>query len=128
MIYCVACQSDVDARLTSGKEIYPHRKDLAELPFWRCDTCKNYVGCHHKTADRTKPLGVIPTKELMRARGMLHRVIDPIWKSGRMTRRDLYAEMARRLGIPEYHTAEVSSIDDARKAWVAARVIAEELK
>lgn len=67
-LYCCGCQCLVEARLTTGAEVYPHRDDLAELPFWRCDICKNWVGCHWKTADRTRPLGNIPTKEIKAAR------------------------------------------------------------
>lgn len=60
-IYCTGCGKDVQARLTDGAERYPHRPDLYELPFWKCDTCGNYVGCHHKTRAPTKPLGCIAT-------------------------------------------------------------------
>jgi len=30
-IWCCTCQKDVQARLTDGREIYPHRHDLAAL-------------------------------------------------------------------------------------------------
>jgi hypothetical protein len=48
-IFCCECREKVNARLTEGEEIYPHREDLKDLPFWICDKCKNFVGCHHKT-------------------------------------------------------------------------------
>lgn len=118
-IWCCGCGATVDARLTDGREIYPHRKDLSGLPFWRCDTCHNFVGCHHKTADRTKPLGVIATAEIKAARQHIHRVLDPLWQSGRIGRRALYREVAKRLGIMEYHTAEIKSVEDARAAYRA---------
>jgi hypothetical protein len=60
-IYCCGCKSEVQVRLTDGSEIYPHSPDLHHIPFWKCDACKNYVGCHWKTKDRTRPLGNIPT-------------------------------------------------------------------
>ena len=63
-IWCCGCGKEVDARLTDGAEVYPHRRDLASLPFWKCDACGNFVGCHHKTRERTKPLGCIPTPEI----------------------------------------------------------------
>jgi hypothetical protein len=110
----------VDARLTDGREIYPHRADLRGLPFWRCDACKNFVGCHHKTKNRTEPLGCIPTAELKEARKKLHALIDPIWQSGKMGRRELYAAMSRDLGW-EYHTAKTRTMDEARAAYRAAR-------
>jgi len=119
-IHCCGCGGDVDAKLTYGREIYPHRPDLRSLPFWRCDTCGNFVGCHHKTKNRTAPLGCIPTAELKEARKMLHALIDPIWQSGKMKRRDLYAAISRDLGR-EYHTADTRTIEEARAAYRAAR-------
>lgn len=82
-IYCSGCGVKVKARLTDGGEIYPHRPDLSDLPFWKCDTCGNYVGCHHKTEDRTRPLGIIATPELRNAKNHIHRILDPLWQTGR---------------------------------------------
>ena len=120
-IYCCGCQADVEARLTSGKKVYPHRRDLADLPFWKCDECQNFVGCHHKTKNRTAPLGCIPTQELKAARQEIHRVIDPIWKSGRIGRSQLYGMIAHVLGIKEYHTAEIRTVDEAREVVRVAK-------
>jgi hypothetical protein len=116
MIYCVGCQTEVEARLTDGKEVYPHRSDLFELPFWKCDTCGNFVGCHHKTKDRTRPLGCIPTPELKKARQAIHGILDPIWKSGTITRNKLYHKLSEQLGW-KYHTAKIRSIEEARKVY-----------
>ena len=66
------------ARLTDGKEVYPHRSDLNSLPFWICDRCRNFVGCHHKTKNPTRPLGCIPNKEMKNARKHIHNLLDPI--------------------------------------------------
>lgn len=55
-IFCNECGKDVECRLTNGSEIYPHRGDLKDLPFWIHDVCGNYVGCHHKTDNPTTPL------------------------------------------------------------------------
>ena len=81
-IYCCGCETIIEARLTDGSEIYAHRPDLSDLPFWCCDTCKNYVGCHHKTENRTQPLGCIPTKEIRDARKHIHALLDSMWESG----------------------------------------------
>lgn len=116
-IYCCGCKADVSARLTDGREIYAHRPDLADLPFWKCDACRNFVGCHHKTRDRTKPLGCIPTPEIKNARQHIHRVLDPIWKNKRISRGSVYAEIASRMGTPEYHTAEIRSVEQAREVY-----------
>lgn len=119
-LWCCQCQSDVDARLTSGAEVYPHRPDLASLPRWRCDGCGNHVGTHHKTSDPTRPLGNIPSPEIKRARIAIHELIDPAWKSKRVTRKDLYAHLSHSIG-GEYHTAEIRTIEDARTVYRIAR-------
>lgn len=123
-IFCCGCGADVEARLTDGAEVYPHRADLAELPFWRCDACGNFVGCHHRTTTPTKPLGVIPTKAIKAERQRIHRLIDPLWQRGRWTRGSLYAEISRRIG-KHYHTAEIRSVSEAREVFAVAQAIAE---
>ena len=112
-IYCCQCEVEVEARLTDGFEIYPHREDLASLPFWKCDACGNFVGCHHKTKEPTKPLGVIPTPEIKAIRQQIHRVLDPLWKSKRYSRSDLYAFLSKCIG-KQYHTAELHSVAFAK--------------
>lgn len=121
IIYCTGCQKDVEARLTDGKERYPHRPDLYDIPFWRCDGCGNYVGCHHKTKQRTRPLGCIATPDILEARKKIHDLIDPIWKSGKMKRGSIYAYIGDHFGR-RYHTGEIRSMDEARAVY---RIIAE---
>ena len=111
-IYCVGCEKNVEARLTSGEEIYPHRHDLFRLPFWKCDGCGNYVGCHHKTNNRTRPLGNIPTYELRELRKKIHSIIDPLWRGKNISRGKLYARISAAIGY-EYHTGEIKSIEEA---------------
>jgi hypothetical protein len=116
-IWCCGCNAEVSARLTFGREVYPRRRDLATKPVWKCDRCKNFVGCHHKTKNPTNPLGCIPTKEIKNARQHIHRLLDPIWKSGRMKRGDVYREIALRMKKASYHTADIRSVEEARKVY-----------
>lgn len=125
-IYCTGCGADVEARLTDGAERYPHRPDLFSLPFWRCDTCGNYVGCHHKTKQPTKPLGVIATPEILNARKKLHALIDPMWQSGKIKRGQVYAYIGHRLGY-NYHTGEIRTMDEARTIYRIAAQLHNEL-
>jgi hypothetical protein len=118
-IHCCGCGKEVDARLTDGVKIYPHRPDLSSLPFWRCDTCGNFVGCHHNTKNRTKPLGCIPTAELREERKKIHALIDPIWQSGKMGRRELYKAISRDVGW-NYHTAETRTMEEVKAVYRAA--------
>jgi uncharacterized protein DUF3268 len=116
VIYCTGCQCDVVARLTDGRERYPHRPDLAEIPFWKCDTCKNYVGCHWKTDTPTRPLGCIATPEILDARKKIHALLDPIWKNNRISRGQAYAYISKQLGY-SYHAGEIRTMDEAREVW-----------
>lgn len=118
-IWCTGCNEDVQARLTDGGERYPHRPDLKDIPFWKCDTCGNYVGCHWRTATPTLPLGCIATPEILDARKKLHALIDPIWKGGRLKRGQVYAHMTNKLGY-NYHNGEIRSMDEARTIWKIA--------
>ncbi len=127
-LWCIECDQDVDAQLITGGDVYPHRRDLADLPFWQCPTCKHFVGCHHKTADRTKPLGCIPNAMMKVARGHIHRILDPLWRNRLIGRRELYEEIGRRIGDDDYHTAELRSIEGARRVYAVVREIADELK
>lgn len=121
-IYCCPCEADVDCRLTNGAEVYPHRKDLWSLPFWKCPTCGNYVGCHHKTNNPTKPLGNIPTKEIRQARKHIHAILDPLWKSKRFSRGYIYGKISARIGH-EYHTAEIKTVEEAREVYKIVKEI-----
>jgi len=123
IIYCCGCKKKIDARLTDGSEIYPHRSDLISLPFWKCDACHNYVGCHHKTSNRTQPLGCIPTSEIKNARKHIHKLLDPIWQSGGHKRVDIYKQISEKLGF-RYHTANIRSIEEARDVYKIIREIA----
>lgn len=122
-IHCCSCGCKVDARLTDGSEIYPHRSDLHSLPFWKCDGCNNFVGCHHKTKDRTRPLGCIPTPEIKEARKHIHALIDPLWQSGLINRNQLYKKLSEGTGR-RYHTANIRTIEEARDIYRKAQDIA----
>lgn len=121
LIHCCGCDEKIEARLTDGGEVYPHRRDLSALPFWMCDTCGNFVGCHYKTNRPTMPLGCMPTPEINNARRHIHAKLDPIWQGGKMTRKEIYKKISERLGRG-YHTANIRSIREAREVY---RVICE---
>lgn len=121
-IFCCGCGIEVRAVLIDGATAYPHRKDLAALPFWRCPMCLNFVGCHHKIADRTRPLGVIPTEALKKARMRIHALVDPLWKSGVVPRGKLYAHISGAIGY-QYHTAEIRSMEEAETVYKIAQAV-----
>lgn len=116
-LWCCGCGRDVSARLTDGREIYPHRRDLHSLPFWKCDACRNSVGCHHKTKNRTAPLGCIATPEIKRARQHIHALMDPLWQKELIGRRALYKRVAEAMGKSKFHTSGIRTIEEARVVY-----------
>jgi hypothetical protein len=109
--------------LITGKEAYPHRNDIYK-EFWQCPQCKKFVGCHNGIKKR--PLGCIPTPQIKNARSKLHELIDPLWKTGKITRGDLYRKISEHLGW-EYHTAELRTIEDCRKVWTFVKDFSKSL-
>lgn len=116
-IYCCGCRKNVEARLTNGLEVYSNIEPLRTIPFWKCDGCGNFVGCHYKSkSKKTQPLGSIPTKELREARKHIHALLDPIWRTGLATRKEVYAYLSEQLG-KEYHTGDLSTLEEARDVY-----------
>lgn len=112
---CASCNRP--ARLTRGIEIYPHRKDLADKPIWKCDGCGGRVGCHPGT---TKALGTPAGPELRRARGLLHDdMLDPLWKGKKGQSRSLvYAYLGAHMNLPaEQVHIGMFNIVQCRDAW-----------
>lgn len=95
---CPYCKSD--ANLVMGHEIYPHRLDLADLKMWACLPCDARVGTH-KNSPEHKPLGRLANAELRKAKMAAHAAFDPLWKSGRMSRKKAYSMLAERMSIPK---------------------------
>lgn len=102
----------------TGREVYPHRPDLATKPFYRCAPCQAWVGCHPGTA---VPLGRLANAELRRAKMAAHAAFDPLWKSGTMSRASAYKALARALGI-EPQACHIGMFDVAMCARVPAAV------
>lgn len=97
---CGHCQGP--SRLICGAELYPHRPDLADRRYWRCDPCDAHVGCHQAGigwGDGTRPLGAPANPALRRARMAAHAAFDSWWQAGSMTRNQAYAWLARRLRL-----------------------------
>ena len=100
-VTCPYCEND--AVLVTGQTIYPHRLDLVNLKFWRCQPCGAYVGCHKQNKKHNlkgdEPLGRLANAELRKAKSRVHTAFDPKWKNGPMTRQESYAWLAGRLRI-----------------------------
>jgi hypothetical protein len=95
-VICDYCADVVP--LLSGAEIYPHRPDLRDKPIWACLPCGAWVGCHPGTTHR---LGRLANAHSRLLKMYAHEAFDPLWKSGRMKRKEAYAWLRGQLGITE---------------------------
>lgn len=118
---CLHCKKR--CRLTRGAEIYPHRKELANKPMYKCDPCNAVVGCH--PGGGYKPLGFAANKKTRQARMQLHNQrLDPLWKyipnpkQRRHRRTALYKFLSKKMGLTaeETHTG-MFTIEQCREAW-----------
>lgn len=92
---CLHCNNK--GRKTTGKEIYPSRPDLQSKIFWICRSCSSsYVGCHPGT---DRPLGKMCNAKTRKARSAAHRALDPLWKSRKIGRSDVYRRLAACMGL-----------------------------
>lgn len=111
-IKSVDCPCGLKAELVGGQAIYPHRKDLYSLNFYKC-SCGSYVGCHKGT---TSPLGTPASYEVRKARSAAHRAFDSLWRNAcdnKMERKKCYRMLAAYMDI----TAEechIGSFDEDR--------------
>ena len=80
----------------TGRDIYPHLHELYDKVFYQCKPCDAYIGCHPGT---NKPLGGLANAELRKARTEAHRVFDPMWRSRKMTRRQAYDWLSKKIGL-----------------------------
>lgn len=100
----ICCERE--AQSTNGKTIYPHRKDLWGLPYWKCLKCGGYVGCHPGTEI---PLGTPATKNVSRARSRAHEVFDQLWRKKYLTRGQAYKWLQDALDEPkEIHIGQAN--------------------
>ncbi len=93
-INCTYCNSK--AKLVDGSKIYPHRPDLFYKFFYLCETCKAYCGCHPNSKN---PLGTLANKDLRKLRKMAHFYFDQIWGKKKMSRKESYAWLAKKMNI-----------------------------
>jgi len=95
IVNCDYCGNQ--AKLVTGKVIYPHRPDLFKKQFYFCDECDAFVGCHEGTPN---PLGRLANAELRKAKMSAHAAFDPLWKRYGKKRGSCYVWLAEQLDIP----------------------------
>jgi hypothetical protein len=124
-VFCGECRSG--ARLTTGEEIYPHRPDLFDKMFWKCDNCGTYCGCHRNT---DRPFGSPANAATRMERSRVHQEFDQMWRQNDMpgARALAYKWLSDALDLPPEQT-HIGMFDlktcRAALAAVRARVTTE---
>ena len=112
VVFCPYCGNL--ASLIDSSEIYQRSYGY----IWMCRPCDAYTGVH-QSSPRYAPLGTLAKKELRELRKQVHAKFDPLWKKGKMTRKQAYFWLAKEMGIPEErcHVAQFSE-EKCKKALV----------
>ena len=98
---CPYCKKE--AEWVPNENVYGKRYGKSYMCYY-CKPCDAYVGCHNNTK---QPLGTMANKELRDWRIKAHAVIDPIWKSGKQSRREVYSKLSEHFG-KEIHIGEAN--------------------
>lgn len=89
---CNICGGD-QVRKTSNSEIYG--REYGNGMCFLCDDCGAFVGCHPDE----KPLGILSDSEMREKKKQCHALFDPIWKSKKLSRKDCYYRLSKKMGI-----------------------------
>lgn len=100
---CPYCKKE--ARWCENGERYGRNYGKSYMCYW-CKDCDSYVGYHNNTK---QPLGTMANYELRELRKEAHRLFDPLWKSGTMTRKSAYKYLEEKTGVK--HIGESREID-----------------
>lgn len=90
--YCEHCKVLISRAIGVDEVGYPYSMDYG--PVWVCPKCDAYVGSHKGTG---APLGTAANAELRQARMEVHRVFDPIWRSGAVSRSKAYTMLSYKM-------------------------------
>ena len=92
-----------------------------------CPTCGAYVGCHRGTKSA---LGLLATDSERRKRHRLHELFDSLWKGKKNAtykRSRAYAELARRMQLPEAHFGWMTE-DELLRAYQIVKAMIKDIE
>lgn len=107
VIKCPYCKNA--AVWCENKEIYGKNYGKSYM-CWLCKPCNAYVSCHNNSKS---PQGTLANAELREWRKKVHERIDPMWRSGSISRKDLYKQL-NKVFSRAYHTGECN-IEQCKK-------------
>ena len=123
-VMCQKCNKMVNAEIVGGDVIYPLVPKLSKKKFYRCPLCGNYKEIFPE--EETGMFVVLPSEEVRTLRLLVHDTIDPLWKSGKISRKEIYRRLSSELG-GDYHNGNSVDPEKLQKAYLVAQKIEEEL-
>ena len=106
------------AEWVENKEVYGKNYGSSYM-IWLCRPCDAYVGCHQNTK---QPKGRFLAKtDLREARMKAHAVIDPLWQSGKYSRRIVYVRLAEAFG-KQVHVGETETPEECEEIIKTAKL------
>jgi hypothetical protein len=92
-VKCPYCGKD--ASLVHASVMY---RNKSQRWLWYCGCVPGgaIVGCHDVS---TVPLGTLANQELRQLRILVHRHLDTLWQSNKLTRNDTYRILAKKLKL-----------------------------
>jgi len=122
-LHCTSCNKTVNATIKKETEIYPDRKAyLAKREprdYWAC-VCGSHV---RVDKEKVHVRYVLTTGKFSAIKNNIHSLIDPIWKSKKMTRPEVYRYMSKITKTKDFHVSLISCMKDAEKALKEAETL-----
>lgn len=111
-----------EAEWVENKEVYGKNYGDSYM-IWLCRDCDAYVGCHKNT--KTPKGQFLAKKDLRQARKEAHSFIDPLWKSGKMSRKRVYRYLSEAYGR-QVHVGETSTPEECYGIIATAKALFKE--
>lgn len=105
----VKCYCGSSASLRSNSLLY-RGKEYGNGRAWICDRypeCLGSIGTHPDG----RPLGTIPDEETKKLRIQVHALMDPLWKSKKITRNSMYYKLGKAMGKRAFHVGESNAAE-----------------
>lgn len=104
-VFCPYCGKA--AELIDSSAVYQRSYGM----IWMCKPCDAYTGVH-ASSPTFKPLGTLAKAPLRKMRSEVHKLFDPLWKKGKMSRNEAYSWLADQMNKTK-ETTHVAMFDEA---------------
>lgn len=120
---CFGCNTHVDARYTTGREILPDEPEFAKNPYWICDVCNHYVAGagrkgFYKGKKISKPVGAIPNDEIKAWREDVRVSFFELVELG-LSKKRAYKEVSCAQGGKVFAINKIDSLEETQEALAA---------